>query len=260
MKRWLRELDRILRGEATHPSTLRDGGIQVPVGGLLVLLVVLGLLYGACMGTFALFNRDEPGFQQFVATMLKVPALFFLTLLVTTPSLYVFNALVGSRLGIVAMVRLLVAAMGVTLAVLASFGPIVAFFSVTTPNYHFMSLLNVLVFTVAGVLGLVFLLQTLHRLSVAASAPLPNPDEPAQVVPVEPSPAGALERPRGQLLHAQVKVVFGCWIIVFAVVGAQMAWVLRPFIGDPRMPFTWFRARESNFFEALGKIIRNLLL
>ena len=34
--------------------------------------------------------------MQLVASMLKVPTLFFLTLLVTLPSLYVFNALVGS--------------------------------------------------------------------------------------------------------------------------------------------------------------------
>jgi hypothetical protein len=27
-----------------------------------------------------------------------------------------------------------------------------------------------------------------------------------------------------------------------------MSWVLRPFIGNPDLPFTWFRARESNFF------------
>jgi hypothetical protein len=37
-------------------------------------------------------------FMQIPASMLKVPALFLLTLIVTLPSLYVFNALVGSRL------------------------------------------------------------------------------------------------------------------------------------------------------------------
>ena len=45
--------------------------------------------------------------------MLKVPALFLLTLIVTMPSLYVFNALVGSRLTFLSVLRLLVASLAV---------------------------------------------------------------------------------------------------------------------------------------------------
>ena len=93
--------------------------------------------------------------------------LFFLTLIVTFPSLYVFNALVGSRLSFRTVLRLLIAALGVMLAVLASFGTIVVFFSLCTTSYPFMVLLNVAMFAVAGILGMGFLLQTLHRLSLA---------------------------------------------------------------------------------------------
>ena len=56
-----------------------------------------------------------------------------------------------------------------------------------------------------------------------------------------------------------VPFVFSCWMIVFGLVGAQMSWVLRPFIGTPDMPFEWFRARESNFFEAVWQTWRSLL-
>jgi hypothetical protein len=38
-----------------------------------------------------------------------------------------------------------------------------------------------------------------------------------------------------------------------------MGWVLRPFIGDPNQPFTWFRPRESNFFEAVLNALHTLL-
>src|SRR5207253_3538075 len=119
--------------------------------------------------------------------MLKVPALFLLTLAVTFPSLYVFNALVGSRLRPVALGRLMAAALGVTLAVLASFGPIVAFFSVTTTSYPFILLLNVAVFAAAGLLGMGFLLQTLFRISAALRSPAPDPPsgEPPRVLPVD---------------------------------------------------------------------------
>ena len=57
------------------------------------------------------------------------------------------------------------ASLAVNLAVLASLGPIVMFFSLSTKSYAFIQLLNVVMFSVAGVLGLIFLLQTLHRLT-----------------------------------------------------------------------------------------------
>src|SRR5205085_4282135 len=141
------------RGDATQLPSLREGRIDVSVEGLTVVLVLLGFFTGGCVGCFAVFREGGPYFQQLVASTIKVPLLFALTLHVTFPSLYVFNALVGSRLRCVAMLKLLVAALGVTIALLASFGPITAFFSVTTTSYPFM-LLNVLIFAGAGVLGL----------------------------------------------------------------------------------------------------------
>src|SRR4051794_1350335 len=168
MRTWWKALDRILRGEATRVSGLRRGTLEIPVGGLAVVLMVLAMVYGVCMGSFALLRDGGPSYWQVVASMLKVPALFLLTLLVTFPSLYVFNALVGSRLRFGPTLRLLVASIAVMLAVLSSIGPIVAFFSLSSTSYAFMVLLNVAVFAVAGILGLGFLLQTLQRMSIAS--------------------------------------------------------------------------------------------
>jgi hypothetical protein len=294
MWNWVRDLDHILRGEATRLSELRDETIRTRAGGISVLLVVLGMLYGVCMGCFAVVNHEQMADRlwQLLATTLKVPALFFLTLLVTFPSLYVFNALVGTRLTIRAMLRLLIASLAVNLAVLASLGPIVAFFSISTSRtgYGFMIFLNVMVFALSGVLGLTFLVQTLNRLNIARWAPTSpfspaagagqpaEPDPPAESEPRatgEPPPSepgtedepadgevleelGALEPIEGYVLGRHVKKVFGCWTLVFAVVGAQMGWVLRPFVGSPDMPFEWFRERESNFFEALSQTLQSL--
>ena len=108
-----------------------------------MIIVVLAMIYGVCMGTFAVFRPKGADPMQVLASMVKVPLLFYLTLLVTFPSLYVFNALVGSRLRLVTVVRLLVASLGVMVTVLASLGPIVAFFSVSTASYPFMLLFNV---------------------------------------------------------------------------------------------------------------------
>ena len=48
-------------------------------------------------------------------------------------------------------------------------------------------------------------------------------------------------------------------MMVFGLVLAQMAWVLRPFLGKPSEPFQWFCARESNFFQAVWDAFRALL-
>jgi hypothetical protein len=37
-----------------------------------------------------------------------------------------------------------------------------------------------------------------------------------------------------------------------------MAWILRPFIGSPELPFSWFRERESNFFLGVMESLRQL--
>lgn len=247
MKRGIAELDRLLRGEATRFKTLQSGELEVDAGAVALVILVLGMIYGACMGSFGLFQRGAGALPQMLATTGKVPLLFLLTLLVTSPSLYVFNALIGSRLSLAATLRLIIAAMAIMLAVLASLGTIVAFFSVSTTDYAFILLLNVAVFSVSGSLGMKFLLQTLHRLTPISDAKSDTEE-----------PGGALDK-TPHAIGANVTKIFRIWIVVFGLVGAQMAWVLRPFIGAPHVEFTLFRARESNFFEAVGQALLHLL-
>lgn len=246
MRQWIGQLDRILRGEATQVAALEQGHIAVSARGLTVVLAVLAMVYGVCMGCFAMTRGTSDAWAQVAAGTLKMPALFFFTLVVTFPSLYVFNALMGSRLTLLSLLRLLVAAVGVMVAVLASFGTIVAFFSFTTTSYPFMVFLNVIACAIAGVLGLRFLLQTLNRLTVALAprATLPpllpevftpegeEGEEGAEGVgPGEEQRGarlpGALDMPQGHVLGQHVKTVFYIWVLVFALVGAQMSWVLR---------------------------------
>ena len=310
LRLWLFELDRILRGDATRQSDIRAADIKIPVVGVSVIVIILAVLYGFCMGIFALIRGVEnseyqQALMQTLASMCKVPLLFGLTLLVTFPSLYVFNALVGSRLRFVPVLKLLVASLAVNLAVLASMGPILAFFSVSTPNYPFIVLLNVVVFAIAGLLGLAFLIQTLNRLSLAeqqlnqqraieSSVPIQivaDRDKPALKAvaadPVNPTPSpqpnqlgpasqitaradsstpvhNKPTKRRGPLDHLE-GIVQGRKVILagtnnyLGLVGAQMGWVLRPFIGSPNQPFQWFRSRHSNFFESVINTLFDLL-
>ena len=52
---------------------------------------------------------------------------------------------------------------------------------------------------------------------------------------------------------------FLVWVVIYALVGAQMGWILRPFIGRPDLPFQLFRGREANFFVDLLRTLAQLL-
>ena len=52
-------------------------------------------------------NWGGGAYMQTVASATKLPLLFFLTLGITLPSLYVFNSLMGSRLSMGSVLRLL---------------------------------------------------------------------------------------------------------------------------------------------------------
>jgi len=166
MLKWFKQLDKILRGDATRISLLAEGRFTIPVAGLSASIILLGVLYGLCAGTFAMIRTGGQAYMQMIASGIKLPMLFFLTLAVTFPSLYVFNAIIGTRLSVISALRLLIAALGVMLVVLASLGPIVVFFALSTKSYPFMVLLNVGTSIVSGVLGLGFLLRTLDRLVI----------------------------------------------------------------------------------------------
>ena len=268
MRRWLKELDRILRGEATRLGTLREESFKAPTGGLLLIILLMAALYGVCMGFYAGFREGGPSFLQWLAAIIKTPSLFMLTAAVTFPSLYVFNALVGSRLSFAALFQLLVASLAVNVAVLASLGPIVAFFSVSSTSYPFLLLLNIFVFFIACVLGFAFMLQTFYRLSAAWRTETPPPtdtqpsedeEQPVAVAAPLVEDRGALWGFRSHMLDRRVRRVFIFWMVVFGLVIAQMAWVLRPFLGKPTEPFQWFCPRESNFFHAVWDAFCTLL-
>lgn len=248
-----RDLDRILRGESSAIASASPSPVKL--GPLIRANVLLAAGYGVCMGFFGLFARGEDWeYRQLIACMVKVPALFVLSLLVTFPSLYVFNTLIGSRLRFADLARLLTAATGIITAVLAGFGPIVAFFSVTTISYPFAILMNVAAFGVAAGFGIVHLYRMLGIFTrVIETQPTPIPDAATS------SESAPIPRALPVRDQKESRQIFYLWTILFALVGAQMSWVLRPFIGSPHLPFTWFRPRSGSFFEAIIRAIRALI-
>ncbi len=267
----LRSLDRVLRTagfrqrEVSSDSPSRSDNLaDFSMANMLLILIVLAMFYGLCMGSYSLFKPLTPDgasstdrWLQVLASMLKVPLLYALTILVTFPSLYVFSTLVGTRLNFHAFVRLMITLLAINLTVLASLGPIVAFFSVSTINYPFMQMFNVLMFAIAGGLGLAWLLPVIRDLSDQVLPGGANPPPDAIKTTSAEEAATFAETQLSTSLPA--KIIFRIWILAFCMVGSQLGWVLRPFIGNPDMAFTWFRSRDSNIFLALVDIISRLL-
>ncbi len=46
------------------------------------------------------------------------------------------------------------------------------------------------------------------------------------------------------------------WLLIYAFVGIQMAWVLRPFVGSPTSPTRFFRAEAwGNAYVEVARIV-----
>ncbi len=150
MQKFLADTDRLLRGGYTRPEDLRAGHISMPTQALVIGGLVMGCIYGVFMGLYGATRPDTSTFLQLLATTLKVPLLFLLTLGITFPSLYVFSSLAGGRLRFEQTLRLLLAAVAINLALLASLGPVVGFFTLSAQSYPFMIVLNVILFAFSG--------------------------------------------------------------------------------------------------------------
>jgi len=217
-------IETILRNRRGFFTEIREGiGLPEKMRAMLVSSIVFLMLYGAVMGS-------THSLLQALSSAVKLPVLFLATLVICSPTLYFFNVLFGSNQSLTQNFALILTAITVTAVLLLSFSPIVLFFLLTTNHYQFFKLLNVSVFATTGSIGVLFLGQGMRIVS-----------------------AGGKEGNRAR--HNVVRF----WIVVYAFVGSQMAWTLRPFIGAPSMNFELFRQLGGNFyaniFASIGEIL-----
>lgn len=250
MRKLFSNIDRLLRGEFTRQDELSKGQVGGDAGTLVLAAVLLGVIYGVFMGLYGVLRPTNATYLQLLASTVKVPLLFLLTLVVTFPSLYVFSALLGSPLRFLESLRLLLGGIVVNLALLASLGPVTGFFTVSTDSYPFMIVLNVVFFAVSGFAGLAVVYRALDLASEGRLLVVPEgTSEGEPPVPVRDATSGASSRGRAILV---------VWMFVYGAVGAQMGWILRPVVGAPDQEFTFFRERTSNFFEAFFQTLGRL--
>ena len=215
----LRRADDVLRRRIGKTDLESAGG---PFPALVGIVVVFGTLYGATMGTFG--GLTDERLLQLLYSAVKVPLLLFATFSISLPLFYVLNMLLGLGRDFSVAVRALVATQAGISIVLASLAPFTAIFYVSSDNYRAAVLFNALMFAIASFVG-----QGLLR---GYYQPL-------------------IQR------TARHRWVVWSWIGLYAFVGIQMGWVLRPFVGDPNQAVAFVRDNvwDRNAYEVVTELI-----
>lgn len=224
---WLRQADDLLRGRlvpAPAGAAVATATRALPMSllQLLSFIIAFGLCYGAVMGAFGGLAGER--LLQVVYSALKVPLLLLATFLLSLPSFYVLNTLFGVAADFTEALRALLATQAGLTIILAAFAPFTALWYASSDHYRLAILFNALMFGLAS-LGAQVLLRRLYR-------PL-------------------IERDKRH------RTLLRIWLIVYAFVGIQMGWLLRPFVGDPRMPTRFFR--DDTWGNAYIKVIEIIM-
>ncbi len=160
---------------------------------------------------------------QMIFSAIKVPLLIVVTLGIAIPSFFVINTLLGLRDDFRSSIRAIVSAQSGLSIILLSLLPLTVFsyisLSYHEDSYQLAVLFNAVMFGLASV-SAQLLLRRNYRVLIARNK------------------------------RHQLMIRF--WIVIYAFVGIQAAYVLRPFIGSPGEPTTFFR--KESFRNAYIKV------
>ena len=218
-------LDLLLRRGSGIGDDLAEGrDADALVRESLIWLVLLGALYGFAMGSYNGFLGQS--WMYSLAAAVKVPLLLLGTTMLCFPALYVFGLSGGATIRPKPLLAALLSAQAVLVLALVALIPVVLFFSTTIQGYRLVKLLHVLVFLIAGLSSLRFLRGVLRKADPA------------------------LVNNRRLILT---------WMLLFGLVGAQMAWMMRPFIGRQGEVFAFARNIRGSIFQDLARTLIDLL-
>ncbi|UCG60318.1 MAG: hypothetical protein JSV52_08250 [Candidatus Zixiibacteriota bacterium] len=188
-----------------------------------LLLTLFTFVYGVVMGSYH-------SVTQALVSGAKVAVLFSLVILICFPAFFIIQYILGSRLRLHQIISIILSGFVLTAAIMVSFVPIIIFFLLTGSNYYFLQLLHIAVFLLSGFFGMRTIIDALKYSCEKKS------------------------------VYPQIGVaVFRFWVVIIAFVGIQLAWNLRPFLGDRGKPFELFRDYEGNFYTALIYSVKQLI-
>jgi len=214
--------DNVLRA---RPWAVEEGHTVRKLAQLGLLVAVFGITYGAVMGSFGGVLGER--FRQVVFSAVKVPLLLLGTFALSLPSFFVVNTLFGLRSDFSHSLRALLATQAGLTIILASFAPFTVVWYASCSDYQGAILFNTLMFGCASIVAQ-WLLRRFYEPLIRRSS--------------------------------RHRVLLRAWLVIYAFVGIQMAWVLRPFIGYPDAPTQFFRQDAwGNAYVSLAHILWTFL-
>ena len=219
---WARLTDDFLRGRGRFAADAPGAWRLAP---FVVFVLLFGGFYGAVMASF---TGLAPGrFAQLFYVAAKVPLLLLVSFVLCLPSFFVINTLAGLRHDFPEALRAVAATQACVAIVLASLAPVTALSYVSMTDYQMAKGFNGIVFAAASLSG-----------------------------------QGVLGRYYLPLIRrsSRHRTMLYFWFVLYVFVAIQMAWVLRPFVGDPDLPVTFFREEQwgNAYVEVLQTILRGL--
>jgi len=218
MRAALAHTDQFLRGSGAFAS--RQAAAR-PAWWLPAMIVSFTPIYGLFMGSFDLSSPER--ILMMLYSGLKVPLLLFATTALCLPGFFVLNTIMGLRDDLrEALQAILAGQAGLSIA-LASLAPVTRFWYFSCGSYRTALLFNAGMFTVATLAGQIIMMRYYREL---------------------------IRR------HRNHRIMLGAWVCLYAFVGIQMAWMLRPFIGNPGMRVAFFRQEPfSNAYVVIVRLI-----
>ncbi len=211
-----RWVENILRG---RPSSFGDGFRDLTVLGGLV--ATCGFGYGVVMGSYGGWEGSRA--WQLVVSGIKVPLLLVATFGLVLPGYFVLNTILGLRTDFPRALRAALLSQAAIAIILVSLAPLTAVWYASSEDYPSAVLFNAAAFAIASV-GAQTSLRRAYRPLIA--------------------------RDRRHLL------LLRGWLVVYAFVGIQLAWLLRPFVGDPTSPVRFLRGGAwENAYVIVGRLV-----
>ncbi len=207
-------------------------GVDLPrkLGLAVAVMIACAALYGAALGLWR-------GGAQVTYAAIKLPLVLISTAALTMVFNWMTAVLFGLHVRFAQVAVLSFLALGVAAVVLASMAPVAWLFSVSVPppslearaTHNLLYLLHTGLVAGAGLAGMAVLWRTLEQL------------------------AGSRRRARR---------VFCAWVLSFALVGGEVAWALRPFVGSIYYPPAFLRpdALDGNVYEFVARDVLPYLL
>ncbi len=207
------------RRAALLDELARGVGLGSKLAASVVVMIFGAGVYGAVIGAWT-------GGAQIAWAALKLPLVLIVTAAATMPFNWMSALLLGLEAKFAQVAALSFLVLAAAAVVLASLSPVAWLFTVSAPlpsfdarlTHNVLYLLHTLLVGSAGLAGMAMLWRTLERL------------------------AGDRWRARR---------VFGIWVLAFALVGGEVAWALRPFVGSVFYPEAFLRpdALDGNVYE-----------